>query len=371
MLGTQTNRLANMLAGLCLGSAVISSSAVADEYGLNLPQDVGAAISLDLSDGMAGDPSDILQVFVGTAEECCDARTPIAGRYLHENTVLSFTPAFGFSAGQDYVAYIRGDDGEELVAFRLATDVASVQATVTEIFPSGETLPENTLRFYIHFTVPMRPGVALDYITLRDASGNADEAAFMRFTQELWNEDRTRLTLLIDPGRIKRGVATNVELGPALLAGHAYSLSVEEGWPSADGNSVLPAFSRLFTVTDPLRELPDVGLWRVTAPCVGTHEPLQIEFDRPFDRHLLVRDIRISTDDGRDIVGSIDVGAGERFWRFTPDSPWGIDSILLNVNPTLEDVAANNFQDLLDHAASDATTPRSTVRLIGLANCSG
>ena len=33
-------------------------------------------------------------------------------------------------------------------------------AAVTEIFPSGEILPENTLRFYIHFSVPMRSGVA-------------------------------------------------------------------------------------------------------------------------------------------------------------------------------------------------------------------
>ena len=36
----------------------------------------------------------------------------------------------------------------------------------------------------------------------------------MRLKQELWNEDLVRLTVLIDLGRIKRNVATNVELGP-------------------------------------------------------------------------------------------------------------------------------------------------------------
>jgi len=353
-----------------MGSVVISSTAFADEYGLSLPQDVDAAVSLDLPDGLAGDPSDLLQIFVGTVEECCDTKTPVAGRYVHENTVLSFTPAFGFSAGQDYVARVRRFQSEELVPFRVASDVAIAPAAVTEIYPSSEMLPENTLRFYIHFSVPMRPGVAFDYITLSDASGNADEAAFMRFKQELWNEDRTRLTLLIDPGRIKRNVATNVKLGPALLAGHDYTLSVDAGWPSADGYSVLPAFTKQFTVTAPLRELPDVEQWRVTAPCVGTHEPLQIDFDRPFDRHLLVKDVHVTTDVGRDIVGSIEVGAGERSWSFTPDAPWAIASILVDVSPTLEDVAANNFQDLLDHVASDAIKPRAITRPIDLTACS-
>lgn len=79
---------------------------------------------------------------------------------------------------------------------------------------------------------------------LRDASGNADDAAFMRFTQALWNKDGTRLTVPIDPGRIKRHVATNVELGPALLEGQNYTLEIEPGWPSADGHSILPGFAK-------------------------------------------------------------------------------------------------------------------------------
>ncbi len=66
----------------------------------------------------------------------------------------------------------------------------------------------------------------------------------MRFKQELWNEDLARLTVLIDPGRIKRNVATNVELGFALLAGRNYTLSVGAGWSSANSESVLPAFDK-------------------------------------------------------------------------------------------------------------------------------
>ena len=113
---------------------------------------------------------------------------------------------------------------------------------MTDVYPSGDLLPENVLRFYVHFSEPMTPHLASDFVTLRDASGVADRAAFMKFKQELWNADRTRLTVLIDPGRIKRSVATNLDLGPALLEGERYSLTVDEGWPSADGSSVLPSF---------------------------------------------------------------------------------------------------------------------------------
>ena len=85
---------------------------------------------------------------------------------------------------------------------------------VTAICPSAGTIPENTLRFYIHFSAPMQPHCATESIALVDAADVADGAAFMTFKQELWNEDRTRLTLLMDSRRIKRGVVKNVALGP-------------------------------------------------------------------------------------------------------------------------------------------------------------
>ncbi len=348
---------------------MVSSAVFADDISVDLPQTAQAPVSIAQPTRLAVDPNQVLQIFVGQVDTCCDGKTPVAGRYTYDNDVLSFTPAFGFSAGEDYVVRIARPQGAELIPFSLAPDVANVPAAVTEIYPSDEVIPENTLRFYIHFAVPMRPGVAFDYVKLRDASGNVDEAAFMRFKQELWNEDRTRLTVLIDPGRIKRNVATNLELGPALLAGREYTLSVDAGWPSADGESVLPAVAKRFTVTAPLRELPDVGQWRVAAPCGGTLEPLHIEFDRPFDRHLLIQDIRVTTEDGRDVAGTISVGEGERSWRFSPNAPWPNDDIHIDVSPTLEDVAANNFYDLLDHVVSGATQGGSIILPIGRLAC--
>ncbi|MGC3940382.1 hypothetical protein ACOTTU_21490 [Roseobacter sp. EG26] len=296
----------------------------------------------------------------------------MAGRYSQSEGTLTFLPAFGFDTGQDYVVHVwTPQDEHALHVFRLANEVATVPASVTETYPSGETIPENTLRFYIHFSTPMRPQVAFDYIKLRDASGNVDDAAFMQFKQELWNEDRTRLTVLIDPGRIKREVATNVELGPALRAGQQYTLSVEGGWPSSDGASVLPIFSRTFTVSSALRERPDVGLWQSVSPCVGTREALEISFDRPFDRHLLFSKVRVLAKTGHRIEGKIEVAGNERVWRFVPNHPWSGTDVKLVAETELEDVAGNNFLDLLDRITSDQiAVPTSTDLNIGLTICS-
>jgi hypothetical protein len=361
--------VANFLATFLM--VTMMSSAVQSQD-LTLPQDSAEPIILRLlgSDFAQARSPELLEVFVGSAELCCEGRIPMTGQYAQIDDALTFLPAFGFETGQEYVAYVRAAHGDEIIPFHLPSPEATVPAVVTQIYPSGDTLPENTLRFYIHFSKPMTPHVAFDYIKLRDATGAVDEAAFMQFKQELWNEDRTRLTVLIDPGRIKREVATNVELGPALLTGQGYTLSVDAGWPSADGMSRLPAFTKQFTVAAPLRELPDVGLWDTTPPCVGTSEPLRIVFDRPFDRHLLLQTMRIVSEGGDFIEGTVEITNGERHWAFFPDDIWHTDGVQVLVSAELEDVAANNFRDLLDHVGSDTANGVSILAVpIALQKC--
>lgn len=332
---------------------------------LVLLENSGAQLSLSLPEGTLpiSDPSDLLAVFVG-GDSCCDGRTPIAGRYGSAGDTLTFSPAFGFEPGQDYVARIRSAHAQEYVAFSLPADEESIPAAVTDLYPSGESLPENTLRFYIHFSVPMQPQVAFDYIRLINEAGEVDEAAFMRFRQELWNEDRTRLSVLIDPGRIKREVATNVELGPALLAGQQYTLAVEGGWLSADGTSTLSTFTRTFQVSEALRTRPDTGLWTVNAPCMRARDTLTVTFDRPFDRHLLTRALHVRNESGAPIDGEIEVAEAERSWHFTPLEPWTAENLILVASPVLEDVAGNNFRDLLDHVTGQQENDLTTTELL-------
>ncbi len=339
-------------------------ASVASAQDLTLPQQGTDPVVLHVPDDTPDER--MLTVYLS------EAKTPIAGRYMITDDTLSFAPAFGFEPGRDYEAHVDAGGDVAHVAFHVPDQRVVPPAAVIAVYPSGDTLPENTLRFYIHFSTPMQPNIAFDYIKLRDDTGTVDEAAFMRFKQELWNEDRTRLTVLIDPGRIKREVATNAELGPALRADHRYALVVEAGWPSADGTTVLPAFTKTFQVSEALRSLPDARSWSKNVLCVDTRAPLTITFDRPFDRHLLTQSLRVQTAQGRVIEGEVDVVAAEQIWRFPPTRHWPYEELQLIADTTLEDVAGNNFQDLLDHiAVNDDNEMVSSELLINTRHCTG
>jgi hypothetical protein len=211
----------------------------------------------------------------------------------------------------------------------------------------------------------MMPHRAGGFIKLVDENGDADMAAFMSFTQELWSEDRTRLTLLMDPGRIKRGVAQNMTLGPALRQGNQYSLVIEEGWPSAIGQRDVSRYERSFTVSPALRSLPDVGLWHVQPPKLATDTPLVIAFDRPFDHQQAQNAIAVRDATGRRIGGTVILEDHQQTWRFEPDAPWPSSRVQIVVDTHFEDVAGNNFRDLLDHSlgADRLTQDQETITI--------
>ena len=88
---------------------------------------------------------------------------------------------------------------------------------VLKVYPSANRLPENTLRLYVHFSgVVARGGVYSRFKLVRD-DGKAVLRPFVELDEELWSEDGLRLTLLFDPGRVKRG-QTPSGMTEALLA---------------------------------------------------------------------------------------------------------------------------------------------------------
>ena len=65
----------------------------------------------------------------------------------------------------------------------------------------------------------MQRGHVYDHIHLLGEAGKPVELPFLELDEELWDPEMTRLTIFIDPGRIKRGVRPLEEIGPALEAG--------------------------------------------------------------------------------------------------------------------------------------------------------
>jgi len=90
---------------------------------------------------------------------------------------------------------------------------------VQHVFPSAAALPANQLKFYVQFSAPMSRGEAWKHIRLLNHEGKPVDLPFLELDQELWDPNYQRLTILFDPGRIKRGLLPREEAGPIIEQG--------------------------------------------------------------------------------------------------------------------------------------------------------
>jgi hypothetical protein len=177
-------------------------------------------------------------------------------------------------------------------------------ARVVAIHPDVDVVPLNLLKVYVEFDRPIAEG--------RVTVGPTD-----LFVQdlELWSRDRRRLTCLVEPGRIKRGMSD----GYPLHEGGELTVHVE-------GRGV-PAAVRTYRVGPPLTSRVDPDAWQVDR---GT--ALTLRFGRPLDQALLEHAIAAP--------GTIEHGA--TWWRVTP-AP---DAVYVDTG--LEDVAGNSIRRVFD-----------------------
>lgn len=218
----------------------------------------------------------------------------------------------------------------------------------------------------------MSLGLAYDHIHLFDERGRELPKAFLRLPQELWDESRKRLTLWFDPGRIKRGLRPNVEMGAPLVEGRSYRLTIDKSWLDAEGNAMAESFEKKFIVIEADRQPPDHRQWQLIAPRAGTREPVRLIFSEPLDRALLESKLDLLDDQNNRLEGAVEIIKGEKEWRFIPAIEWAEGGYLILIDSALEDLAGNNLRRAFDidlkksspvssEAAEKATLRFSTV----------
>ena len=293
---------------------------------------------------------------------------PIIGQYSVKNGALRFEPRFDLTPGLDYRAVFSQSHLDRIAPLFLSHPIhsrpmrgppasgkvlearISVPApprvpttTVLQVYPTVQVLPENQLKFYLHFSAPMRQGEAYQHIHLVHSSGKPVDLPFLELDEELWDWDGTRLTVFIDPGRIKRAVTPHEELGPALTAGETYDLRIDEKWRDAKGNPLKDPYAKTFRVGRPDYDPPDPKTWSIQPPGAGTMKPLVVAFPEPLDHALLERVVWVTDDNGEELAGKVDVSTGEQRWTFTPETPWRAGEHKLVALSTLEDLAGNGI----------------------------
>jgi hypothetical protein len=297
------------------------------------------------------------RVFAVFAEPAAAAQTgktilpPMAGTSRVVNSRLRFEPQFPLVHGVRYRAEYRpGGDSPVISWFELPPRTKGRPTEVVQIFPSSDLLPENQLKFYVQFSAAMSRGGTYEHVHIRDADGRVIDLPFLELDEELWDPGMTRLTLLIDPGRIKRGVKPLEDIGPVFEQGKTYSLTLDASCRDALGQPLRQTYEKRFRIGPADRTAPEPQRWKIEVPKPGTRDPLVVAFDEPMDQALALRLIRVVTvtQTTTVVTGDSTLGRDEREWRFTPQEPWRRGNYGVSVATTIEDLAGNNIGKTFD-----------------------
>ncbi len=142
----------------------------------------------------------------------------------------------------------------------------------------------------------------------------------MEIEPPLWDSDARRLTLLFEPGRIKRVLRQHVDLGLPLVDQAGYRLVIHSKMSDAEGQPLGLAHEKQFRVTSPDRQSPDSGAWKLAAPGARSRQGLSLRLSEPLDYALLHTMIDVYRN-GERIDGDVAVGKDEAEWTFTPHEP--------------------------------------------------
>lgn len=276
----------------------------------------------------------------------------ILGKYNTSEDKVAFRPLIPFTRGFKYNVAFK----DRIIGVVNIPPADTMDKTVVRfIYPSGDTLPENLLKVYIFFSGPVQQGQSLDHIVLVRDEHDTLSSVFLDLQPELWNKEGMVLTLWLDPGRVKRDLQPNQELGTPLHAGSRYKLIISPGWQNAEGIPLSSLYEKTFIagLRDSLSPVPED--WMIHAPVAGTTGSLEVEFHEPLDYVLLGNSIRVTDNKAVAIPGNLSVNADGTGLSFAPGEAWAAGGYILEIESRLEDLAGNNLNRLFDTDLSKAT----------------
>ena len=305
----------------------------------------GGAVVLVVRGLPAGSRPRVLPAELLDAGRTPAARPGMAGRWQTADGEVVFEPRFPLVPDTGY-AVVADDD---VVVLRTPPVPGRRRTRVVAVEPALDVVPRNLLRFQVQFSAPMAGGWAGRCVRLERAdTGDVLTGALLSLDPELWDARHRRLTVLLDPARIKRGLLPHAEAGYPLTEGEEVRLVVDAGFPDAEGRGLVAAASASFRVGADLRGRVRPDDWTIATPPAATRQPLRIAFDRPLDRRLVQRCVRVL-----DVRSAATAAPDGRGLAFLPDAPWPPGPVRIAVDPALEDVAGNSVARVFDRDLRD------------------
>ena len=277
--------------------------------------------------------------------------TPILGDFFNNGDKHVFTPVIPFTPGQQYL--IRHNE-KLLAEFSIAPLKNLDTPKLKAIYPSTDSVPQNLLKMYFVFSEPMQEvGKAIDFITIKDNTSGEIKNVFLELPSELWNKEHTRLTLWLDPGRIKTALIPNKKEGLPLKQGHNYTLTVSKNLKSAKGVILDKSYSKDFHVIASDRKQPNSNQWQINSPNRDSKDKLEIRFNEAMDAILTMETISIKDKYNEVINGTFELVSHEHKLNFYPEKTWHKGFYEITILSILEDLAGNNLNHLFDNTLED------------------
>jgi hypothetical protein len=331
-------------------------------------RELGGLAAAELGERLAVFPSELVE-----AGAHLRALQPLAGRIEIDEEAVRFTPRFPFLDGTSYSLTVDSVSEErrvgnlEVWTIQRQARAGAPTTDVVAVYPSAHELPVNLLKIYVHFSSPMSEGWAARAVHIHRADTDEPlDDVFLATESELWDQERQRLTLLLDPGRIKRGLVPNEEAGYPLIEGVPVVVVIDAGFRDAAGRPLRTGAERRYEVGPAVRVRVVPTDWQYHCPTAGSTDPLIVEFDRPLDHALLEHSVWVSDAAGVPLAGRDSVGPGERSWRFEPQSPWKEGRHRVIADPRLEDLAGNSLIRVFDRDLTRAEDALADARHVAI-----
>jgi hypothetical protein len=220
------------------------------------------------------------------------------------------------------------------------------------ILPAAEWLPANILRFYVHFSAPAEAVFEREQLRLLASDGDVIPDAFLILNEELWSPDGRRLTILMEPGRIKRGMGPDSKHPPALVPHDGYRLEISTG-----GQTHTKTFWVLPPMMEPLLEKN----WQVAGARARSRSALEVTFDRMMDDAIAVDEVVILRSDSTRFDGVQSLTMDGRRLIFEPAKRWEDEEYRIIFSRRFEDMSGNRLGEALDHMVSQGQRSRAGV----------
>ena len=287
-----------------------------------------------------------LRVFRGKilSEEFSNT-SPILGKVIEEDTTLRFIPLIPFGWNQKYTLVYQGN----ITYFTLDIPEGYEHLSVKSIYPSAKTLPSNILKWYIYFSHPINETYVYEHVRFINATGDTLPRTTLSLENALISDNGKLLTVWIEPGRQKRNLIPNTQLGPVFKNKNTYKLVVLKTLKDIRGVPMSQDFTHSFLISSADRIKPNVDAWKIQVPKANSITNLIILCHESLDYGSLINNITvIDTINGKKIDGNWQFNNQESTLVFTPISKWNIGNYKVVFDRRIEDVAGNNLERLFD-----------------------